>query len=123
MTRNLPTSAARIDEDISALAAITEPDRPYTRRAFTPMFLKGRDWLAQRFQAAGLTTHIDSAGNLIGSRKGNKPSLGTIMLGSHSDTVPDGGRYEPAQCDDSLHGRAKVLEPLERVGKLVAKAQ
>ncbi|MHA6298250.1 Zn-dependent hydrolase [Devosia sp. CAU 1758] len=104
MIRNLPTSAARIDEDIAALAAITEPDRPYTRRAFTPMFLKGREWLTRRFEAAGLTTHIDAAGNLIGSRKGQKPGLGTIMLGSHSDTVPDGGRY------DGIAGISAALE-------------
>ena len=104
MTRNLPTSAARIDEDISALAAITEPDRPYTRRAFTPMFLKGREWLTRRFEAAGLTIHIDPAGNLIGSKRGRKPGLGTIMLGSHSDTVPDGGRY------DGIAGVSAALE-------------
>jgi len=104
MTRNLPTSAARIDEDISALAAITEPGRPYTRRAFTPMFLKGREWLARRFEAAGLTVHIDAAGNLVGSRKGREPGLGTIMLGSHSDTVPDGGRY------DGIAGVSAALE-------------
>lgn len=110
MTRNLSTSAARIAEDIAALAAITEPDRPYTRRAFTPMFLKGRDWLAQRFQAAGLTTHTDAAGNLIGSRKGNKPGLGTIMLGSHSDTVPDGGRY------DGIAGVSAALEVARALG-------
>ena len=104
MTRNLPTSAARIDEDISALAAITQPGRPYTRRAFTPMFLKGREWLARRFEAAGLTVHIDAAGNLVGSRKGREPGLGTIMLGSHSDTVPDGGRY------DGIAGVSAALE-------------
>ena len=104
MTRNLPTSPARIAEDIEALAAITEPDRPYTRRAFTPTFLKGREWLTERFAAAGLETRIDAAGNLIGRRAGRKPDLGTIMLGSHSDTVPDGGRY------DGVAGVSAALE-------------
>ncbi len=32
--------------------------------------------------------------NLIGRRTGRKPWLGTIMVGSHSDTVPDGGRFD-----------------------------
>jgi len=104
MTANLPTSAARIEADISALAEITEPGRPYTRRAFTPMFLKGREWLARRFEAAGLRVHVDAAGNLIGSRAGRAPNLGTIMLGSHSDTVPDGGRY------DGIAGVSAALE-------------
>lgn len=94
MTRNLVTNPTRIAEDIDALAAITEPDRPYTRRAFTPTFLKGREWLKARFEAAGLETYVDAAGNLIGRRAGRHEELGTIMLGSHSDTVPDGGRYD-----------------------------
>jgi len=94
MTRNLPTSETRIAGDIDALAEITDPGRPYTRRAFTPIFLKGREWLVARFEAAGLRTRIDAAGNLVGTRAGTVPGKGTIMLGSHSDTVPDGGRFD-----------------------------
>ena len=93
MSRNLPVKADRIAEDIGALAAVTEPDKPWTRRAFTPMFLKGRDYLTRRFREAGLETRIDAAGNLIGFRKG-KSGKGTLMLGSHSDTVPNGGRFD-----------------------------
>src|SRR5690606_29451677 len=52
----------------------------------------------------GLETRIDAAGNLIGRRAGRKPGSGTIMLGSHSDTVPDGGRY------DGIAGVAVALE-------------
>src|SRR5690606_3437624 len=94
MNRNLAVSAGRIAADIDALAAITEPDRPYTRRAFTPVFRRGREWLQVRFAAAGLETRVDPAGNLIGQRAGRDPGRGTIMLGSHSDTVPDGGRFD-----------------------------
>jgi len=102
--RNLPTNPDRIAEDISDLAAITEPDHPYTRRAFTPMFLAGRSYLERRFEKAGLAIRIDAAGNLIGHRPGKKPGLGTILLGSHSDTVPDGGRY------DGIAGVSAALE-------------
>jgi len=94
MTSNLAVNAQRIAADIDALAAITEPDRPWTRRAFTPKFLEGRAWLTERFAAAGLETRIDAAGNLIGRRAGTEPGLGTIMVGSHSDTVPEGGRFD-----------------------------
>ena len=104
MNRNLSVNATRIAEDIDDLAAITEPDRPYTRRAFTPMFLNGRAYLDKRFAEAGLTTRIDAAGNLIGRRAGKKPGLGTIMVGSHSDTVPDGGRF------DGIAGVSAALE-------------
>ncbi len=104
MIPNLPVIPARIAEDIADLAAITEPDQPWTRRSFTPMFLKGRDYLVHRFEAAGLETRIDAAGNLIGCRAGKKPGRGTIMLGSHSDTVPEGGRF------DGIAGVSAALE-------------
>lgn len=103
MTRNLPTQEARIAEDIASLAEITEPDRPYTRRAFSPMFLRGREWLVRRFKEAGLETRVDASGNLIGRRPGSS-GKGTIMLGSHSDTVPDGGRF------DGVAGVSAALE-------------
>ena len=101
---NLPVKAGRIADIIEGLAKITEPDKPYTRRAFTPMFLEGRVFLDRQFKAAGLETRIDAGGNLIGRRNGRKPCLGTIMLGSHSDTVPEGGRF------DGIAGVAAALE-------------
>ncbi|WP_181702068.1 Zn-dependent hydrolase [Chthonobacter albigriseus] len=94
MTRNLSVRPDRIAADIEALAEITDPDRPWTRRAFTPRFLQGRAWVDRAFRAAGLETRIDAAGNLIGRRAGRREGLGTIVVGSHTDTVPDGGRYD-----------------------------
>lgn len=76
------------------LGGITEPDRPYTRRSFSPLFLQGRQWLREQMQAAGLAVRIDAAGNLIGKKAGSEPQLGCIMLGSHSDSVPSGGRFD-----------------------------
>jgi beta-ureidopropionase / N-carbamoyl-L-amino-acid hydrolase len=94
MKSNLAVNADRIAADIDALAAITEPDRPWTRRAFTPMFLKGRAYVEKIFREAGLDTRIDAAGNMIGFRKGKVAGKGTLMLGSHTDTVPNGGRFD-----------------------------
>jgi len=102
--RNLPVDADRLWSDIMALAAITDPARPYTRRSFTPLFLEGRAWLAKRFAEAGLAVHIDTAGNLIGRLDGRDPARGTIAVGSHSDTVPSGGRF------DGIAGVATGLE-------------
>jgi N-carbamoyl-L-amino-acid hydrolase len=84
----------RLWADIIALGEITDPARPYTRRSFSALFLEGRDWLAQRFRDAGLSIHIDVAGNLIGRREGTDPALGSIVIGSHSDSVPSGGRFD-----------------------------
>jgi N-carbamoyl-L-amino-acid hydrolase len=101
---NLPLDADRLWADIMALAEITDPARPYTRRSFTPLFLEGRALLVQRFADAGLTTRIDASGNLIGRIEGRNPSLGVIAIGSHSDTVPSGGRF------DGIAGVATGLE-------------
>jgi N-carbamoyl-L-amino-acid hydrolase len=89
-----PVDSDRLWDDVMALAEITDSKHPYTRRSFTPLFLQGRAWLADRFREAGLSVHIDPAGNLIGRVEGNDPSLGIIAVGSHSDTVPSGGRFD-----------------------------
>ena len=94
MNSNLGIITERIETDIAALAARTEPGRPYTRRAFTPRFLEGRAYIEERMREAGLETRIDAGGNLIGRRAGTGKGKGTILLGSHSDTVPDGGRFD-----------------------------
>lgn len=80
--------------DHMALAEITEPDRPYTRRPFSALHRQGRAWLAERFAAAGLAVHTDAGGNLIGRREGSQTDAPVLMLGSHSDTVPAGGRFD-----------------------------
>jgi N-carbamoyl-L-amino-acid hydrolase len=98
----LSLDGERLWADIMALAEITEPDNPYTRRSFSPLFLKGRDFLAGRFAEAGLAARIDAAGNLIGRIDGEKP--GVIAVGSHSDTVRSGGRF------DGIAGIAAALE-------------
>lgn len=94
MRRNLDASIKDIETDLDALAQITDPERPWTRRAFTPRFDEGRDYLRRRFLSEGLNVSTDAGGNLIGRREGTEPQAGTIMLGSHSDTVPDGGRFD-----------------------------
>jgi N-carbamoyl-L-amino-acid hydrolase len=117
MIPNSPIHAERIENDINALAAITESERPWTRRAFTPLFLEGRQWLEKAMRQAGAVTQIDAAGNLIGTIPGRNPQLGTIMLGSHSDTVPDGGRFDgiagviaALEVARALRDQGKVLE-------------
>ncbi|MCZ7486234.1 Zn-dependent hydrolase [Rhizobium rhizogenes] len=94
MRRNLDASIKDIEADLDALAQITDPERPWTRRAFSPRFDEGRNYLRRRFLGEGLNVSIDAGGNLIGRREGTEPQAGSIMLGSHSDTVPDGGRFD-----------------------------
>jgi beta-ureidopropionase / N-carbamoyl-L-amino-acid hydrolase len=109
MSSRLPVDADRLWDDIMALAAISDPERPYTRRSFTALYQQGRVWLTRRFAEAGLQVRIDPAGNLIGRRMGGEPGLKAIVLGSHSDTVPSGGRFD---------GIAGVIAALETARSL-----
>ena len=84
----------RLWADHEALARLTEEERPFTRRSFSPLFSEGRTWLEQRFRDAGLKTRIDAGGNLIGRLEGSDAKAGTLMTGSHSDTVSSGGRFD-----------------------------
>lgn len=91
------------------LGAITDPLQPWTRRSFSALFIEGRDWLRRRFDQVGLCTHVDASGNLIGRIEGTEPGAGCIMIGSHSDSVPGGGRFD---------GIAGVIAGLEVVASL-----
>jgi len=90
----MPIDSERLWARLEALAEMTEQDRPWTRRSFTPMFLKGRAYVEAEFRAAGLAVRMDAGGNLIGRLEGREQGLAPILIGSHSDTVPAGGRFD-----------------------------
>lgn len=86
--------ADRLWADLMKIAEFTEPAKPYTRRCFSPLFDQARAWLKQRFTECGVAVRIDAAGNLVGRLDGTSPDAGTIMIGSHCDTVAGGGRFD-----------------------------
>jgi N-carbamoyl-L-amino-acid hydrolase len=55
-----------------------------------------RDWFAARLDDAGLDVTIDEFGNMFGYREGRRPDAGTVLLGSHLDSQPNGGIYDGA---------------------------
>src|ERR1700748_286151 len=81
---------------IQALSRITDPAKPWTRRAFEPRFSEGRAWLGRHLKSPGLSVTTDAGGNLLGRLPGSTPGLGALVAGSHSDTVPAGGRFDGA---------------------------
>ncbi len=81
--------------DWTALSAYTDPTQPgWTRRAFTLPYLQARAWLSGRMADAGLQAGIDAGGNLAGRRPGRLPAARPLVLGSHTDTVAGGGRFD-----------------------------
>lgn len=61
------------------------------RPAYSQADVAAREWLANQMQEAGLTVRFDPMGNLFGLAEG--PSL---LLGSHSDSQPEGGWLDGA---------------------------
>ena len=89
-----PINIDRLSTRIEAISRFTLPDVPWTRRAFTPLFLEARTWLKEEFARAGLVVTQDAALNLIGRREGTKAGAKPLIIGSHCDTVVGGGRFD-----------------------------
>lgn len=86
-------NSERLWARVNRLAEFTRDDMPWTRRAFSPLFMEARQWLSAQMQEAGLSVSIDAGGNLIGRREGKQP-LPSLVTGSHCDTVVSGGRFD-----------------------------
>jgi len=87
----LPIDPARFLSDLHALRKFGEDFPGVRRRAFTEADLAARDWLAGRMAEAGLQPQFDPVGNLFGLVEGQ-----SLLLGSHSDTQPEGGWLDGA---------------------------
>jgi N-carbamoyl-L-amino-acid hydrolase len=85
----------RIGSGMQELAGLRDTDLPgWSRVAFTEPDIEGRRWVARRMRQAGLQTRIDAVGNVIGVLPGIASSAPAIVTGSHTDTVPGGGRFD-----------------------------
>ena len=89
-------NAARLNRSLAELGRIGETPQGMMRLAYSPADVQGRAYVLNLMQRAGLETRIDPAGNIIGRKPGADPNLPAIALGSHTDTVPHGGKYDGA---------------------------
>ena len=88
-------NADRLMEHLNALAAIgKDPGGGVSRIAYSEADRLGRDYVVGLMRAAGLTVSIDAAGNISGRRAGSDPGLPVLVIGSHIDSVPQGGNYD-----------------------------
>ena len=65
-----------------------------SRVAYSLADLSGRKYVIQLMKKAGLEVNIDPGGNIIATLKGKNNSLSPIAIGSHIDSVPEGGNYD-----------------------------
>lgn len=61
------------------------------RPAYSPADIAAREWLAGRMRDAGLEPRFDAVGNLFGLASGR-----SLLMGSHSDSQPEGGWLDGA---------------------------
>ena len=104
-------NAARLQSHFEAMSEIgklgeTGTCRPTLSKIEMQAFKLASAWM----QEAGMTTRVDNFGNLIGRLDGTDPQLPVLMMGSHLDSQPYGGRFD---------GVAGVLCAIEVVKTLI----
>ena len=84
----------RLAKDFEVMARLTDVGDGINRLAFTDADWAGRQYIVDRMIDAGLTVEADGFGNVIGYKAGKNPDLPVVMVGSHTDSVPNGGNYD-----------------------------
>ncbi len=91
----LCVNADRLREDFEALAKIgATGSGGVNRLALSNEDLEARAWYASQIDEAGLVVRDDDAGNLSGILLSPLDDARTLLVGSHLDTVPNGGKYD-----------------------------
>ena len=85
----------RIARDLEHLKQYTAtPGNGCTRLPFTKEARDAVNYLKELMTEAGLEVTEDAAGNVIGTLKGEDPDAPCVMMGSHYDSVVNGGDYD-----------------------------
>jgi len=88
-------NAARLQQHFEAMSLVGKIGETGTcRPAHSLLEKEGFNLAAAWMQEAGMKTHIDDFGNLIARLEGTDPSLPVLMMGSHLDSQPYGGRFD-----------------------------
>ncbi len=97
MTQTLPSAAvlgARAFAALDGLNRFSDEPGKLTRLYLSPAHRQAAEWTRSAMEVMGLSAVIDAAGSVQGRREGRTPGLPAVMIGSHIDTVKDGGRFD-----------------------------
>lgn len=95
-------SSIRINPDrmldaFNQLASIgATVDSGVDRPTFSKAHLAARKWFREHIESSGLEFRTDGAGNHSAFLPCDDPNAPTLILGSHLDSVPNGGRFDGA---------------------------
>ena len=104
----MPVSPQRVIADLEELRALTADENGAQRIAWGTTWLKAQAWFETKLDELPVERHYDAAGNLWVTLRG--ASERALLLGSHLDSVPNGGR---------LDGCLGVLTALETLRVLI----
>ena len=85
---------ARAAQMLDRIAHASAPGPGVTRLPLTPEHRAAVEQITGWMQAAGLEVRMDDAGTLIGRREGARPDAPTFLMGSHQDSVREGGAFD-----------------------------
>lgn len=94
-TEHLQVSRERLWASLQDYARFgATPEGGVTRPIFSAADQQARQRLVEDCRALGLDAQVDAAANVTAVRPGSDPDLPAIVIGSHLDSVPNGGRYD-----------------------------
>ena len=99
----------RLNLSLQELGRIGDTPQGMQRLAFTPSDVAGREYAMTLMRRAGMEVRIDAGGNIVARKSGADPNLPAIAMGSHLDTVPNGGKYDGAL---GVMGAIEVVQAL-----------
>jgi len=95
MSTNLRIDGSRLWDTLMELAEIGATEKGgVCRLALTDLDKKGRDLFKRWCEEAGCTISVDMMGNIFARHAGKDNSLAPVMMGSHIDTQPTGGKFD-----------------------------
>jgi N-carbamoyl-L-amino-acid hydrolase len=99
---------------IEELALISEAPPPVvTRVLFSEADMRGREYVRRAARGAGLVVREDPIGNIFARWEGSEPDLPAVASGSHTDAIPNAGKYDGVV---GVLGAFEALAALRRAG-------
>ena len=101
---------------VATLGRHSDSPEHYTRTYLTPAHQAAAEQIAQWMRAAGMAVRVDALGSVIGRYEAMAPQAQTLLMGSHFDSVRNGGKYDgvlgilvPIACVAELDRRRERL--------------
>ena len=115
---NVRVNGARLWDALMEMAKIgATPKGGCKRLTLTDLDKQGRELFRPWCEEAGCTVKVDEMGNMFARRRGEDDALAPVMVGSHLDTQPTGGKF------DGVLGVLGALEVVRSLNDLKIKTR